>query len=184
MMKEILLAMEECDTVTDIAKKVTVLDAIVNLYLTWYRVHSNSIKKCFYNCGFPNLDDVAEAETQPEDCIELFQYILEVPWQEFVNVDENIATEPDGQCSELPTDLQESASSSVENMDQDPIEIESPPTLQEAAKMMKRIRNVCLNNDTMMKHATVLQHYFEQESIELKMKQARETKIQDFFKKC
>lgn len=80
--------------------------------------------------------------------------------------------------------IYQSASSSVENMDQDPAEIESPPTLQEAAKMMKRIRNVCLNNETMMKHATVLQHYFEQESIEQKMKQAKQTKIQDFFKKC
>ena len=92
----------------------------------------------------------------------MFQHILEVPWQEFVNVDENIATEPDGQCSEVPTDLTESVSSSVENMDQDPVGIESPPTLQEAAKMIKMIRNVCLNNETMMKHPTVLQHYFEQ----------------------
>lgn len=99
--------MEECDTVTDIAKKVTVLDAIVNLCLAWNRVQSDSIKKCFYNCGFPNLDDVAEAETQPEDCTELFQDILEVLWQEFVNVDENIATEPDEQCSEVPADLPE-----------------------------------------------------------------------------
>ena len=62
MMREIQLAMEECDTVTDIAKKVTVLDAIVNLCLAWNRVQSDSIKKCFYNCGFPNWDDVAEAE--------------------------------------------------------------------------------------------------------------------------
>ena len=54
MMREIQLAMEECDTVTDIAKKVTVLDAIVNLCLAWNRVQSDSIKKCFYNCGFPN----------------------------------------------------------------------------------------------------------------------------------
>lgn len=118
--------MEECDTVTDKAKKVTVLDAIVNLCLSWNkvqsdniknRVQSDSIKKCIYNCGFPNLDDVAQAETQPEDYTELFQDILEVPWQEFVNVDENIATEPDGQCSEVPTDLPETASSSVKNMD-------------------------------------------------------------------
>ena len=112
--------MEECDTVTDIAKKVTVLDAIVNLCLVWNRVQSDSIKKCFYNCEFPNSDDVPEAETLPEDYTELFHNILEVPWQEFVNVDENI-----GQCSEVLTD-------------------------------------VCLNNETMMKHATVLQHYFVQ----------------------
>ena len=69
-------------------------------------------------------------------------------------------------------------------MDQDPVEIESALTLQEAARLMKRIRNVCLNNETIMKHATVLQHYLEQESIEQKMRQAKQTKIQDFFKKC
>ena len=51
--------MKECDTVTDIARKVTVLDATVNLCLARNRVQSDSIKKCFYNCGFPNLDDVA-----------------------------------------------------------------------------------------------------------------------------
>ena len=92
----------------------------------------------------------------------MFQDIMEVPWEEFVNVDENLATEPDDQCSEVAIDHPtECASTSVDNMDQDPVEIDNPLTLQEAAKMMKKIRNVCFNNETMMKHATVLQHYFE-----------------------
>ena len=184
MMREIRLAMEECDTVTDIAKKVTVLDALVNLFVAWNRIPSESIKKCFYNCGFPHLDKAPEDETQAEDGTELFQDLLEIPWQEFVNMDENIATEPDEQCSKVSTDLTECASSTTENVDQDPVEIESALTLQEAARLMKKIRNVCLNNETMMKHATVLQHYLEQESIEQKMRQAKQTKIQDFFKKC
>ena len=96
------------------------------------------------------------------------------PWEEFVNVDENLANEPDDQCSEVAIEhLTECASTSVDNMDQNLVEIDSLLTLQEAAKMMKKIRSVYLNNETLMKHATVLQHYFEQESIEQKMKQAK-----------
>ena len=108
----------------------------------------------------------------------MFQDILEVPWEEFVNVDENLATEPDDQCSEVAMDYPtECASTSADKTDQDPVEMDIPLTLQEAAKMMKKIRNACLDNETIMKHATVLQHYFEQESIEQKMKQAKQTKI-------
>lgn len=182
MMREIRLAIEECDTVSDVAKKVTVLDAIINLSIAWNRVPAESIKRCFYKCGFPDLDVTPETEVQPEDCTELFQDILEVPWQEFVQMDENIATESSEQCSEVSTD--KCTASTDESLDQDPVEIEEPITLEEAAKMMKRIRNVCLNNETMMKHATTLQHYLEQESIEQKLKQMKQTKIQDFFKKC
>ena len=182
MMREIRLAMEECDTVSDVAKKVTVLDAIVNLSIAWNKVPAESIKKCFHKCGFPNLDVTPEAEVQPEDDTDLFQDILEVPWQEFVNMDENIATESNEPCSEISTT--ETTETTTENTDQEPVEIEDPLILEQAAKMMKRIRNICLNNETMLMHATALQHHFEHESIEQKIKQTKQTKIRDFFKKC
>ena len=118
------------------------LDALIHLSLIWNRIPSKTIKKCFYNRGFPNLDDVPEDEPQAKHGRKLFQNLLKISWQKYVNMDQNIARETDGQCSKVSTDLPDCASSNMEKWDQDPIEIKSASTLQEAARLMKETKNV------------------------------------------
>ena len=47
MMRSILMNMEDCKTATELAKKITVLDAILWLRYAWDMVSNTTIQKCF-----------------------------------------------------------------------------------------------------------------------------------------
>ena len=95
LMTEIHPAMDECKTVIELAKKVTIYDAIVNIKDGWDQLPASTIQKCFKTCGIfngmfdatpiPNEHQTDEMEThQPDEFDHWFAKLLEVPWDEYL----------------------------------------------------------------------------------------------------
>ena len=58
-MTEIRHAMDNCNNVKELAKKVTIYDAIVNVKDGWDQLPVMTIKKCFKTCGiFDDMFDI------------------------------------------------------------------------------------------------------------------------------
>ena len=98
LMMEICRAMSDCNTVVELAKKVTIYDAIVSVKDGWDQHTSSTITNCFKSCGiFDGMFDVTpiayEDQTTPQsqepdqfDC--WFEELLEVPWDEYLAFDD------------------------------------------------------------------------------------------------
>ena len=70
MMRSILMNMEDCKTATELAKKITVLDAILWLRYAWDMVSYTPIQKCFKKCSIDTsaVDEPGEKEQDnPEE---------------------------------------------------------------------------------------------------------------------
>jgi len=44
--------MDDCNTASELVKKVTILDAISWMKASWEDLSTDTIKKCFTHCGF------------------------------------------------------------------------------------------------------------------------------------
>ena len=94
--------MDECNTVIELAKKVTIYDAIVNIKDGWDQLPASTIQKCYKTCGI--LDGLFDAtpipnENQTEHQMEThipdefdcwFAELLEVPWDEYLAFDDQL----------------------------------------------------------------------------------------------
>ncbi len=54
LLRHVLFLMDDANTASDIAKQVTILDAILWMRSAWNAVTSDTIAKCFAKCGFDN----------------------------------------------------------------------------------------------------------------------------------
>ena len=54
--------MDQCNSASDLAKQVNVLDAILWLKAAWDSVSASTITKCFVNCGFTGGDILGSEE--------------------------------------------------------------------------------------------------------------------------
>ena len=52
LLRHILIKMDECSTSSEIAKTVTILDAIIWIKTVWDTLQASTIQKCFGKCGF------------------------------------------------------------------------------------------------------------------------------------
>ncbi|KAK7096527.1 hypothetical protein V1264_005813 [Littorina saxatilis] len=77
LLRHILAGMDEVNSAEELAKTVTVLDAIRWLDLAWCSVTSSTISKCFGKCGF------VDASQEEEDCaLGLEQLLGDTSWQD------------------------------------------------------------------------------------------------------
>ena len=103
-MTEIQHAMGECNTVVELAKKVTIHDAIVNVKDGWDQLPASTIMKCFKSCGifddmFDGIGNLNEdqneeqTEQEPDDFDRWLADLLEVPWHEYLAYDKKLEIE-------------------------------------------------------------------------------------------
>ena len=57
-MHSLVAKMESATSVHELAKSVTVADAVSWIKSAWKEVKPETIKKCFINCGFESSDNV------------------------------------------------------------------------------------------------------------------------------
>ena len=66
--KHLLFKVDQCNSASDLAMQVNVLDAILRLKANWDSVSTSTITKCFVNCGFSGGDiSGSEEERVDED---------------------------------------------------------------------------------------------------------------------
>ncbi len=92
-LRHLLLRMNDTASASDLAKEVTVLDAIMWLKLAWNGVSDITTQKCFALCGFnvsiPNPEPEETDTTDESD----FQTVLNgVKWTDYIDADGRIHT--------------------------------------------------------------------------------------------
>ena len=78
-MSDINLVIKESENVTDVAKCITVCDAIANIIGSWDLTTTTTIEKCFHRCGV--VDAVPLEDEEIEDIPS-----FEVPWVNFYSM--------------------------------------------------------------------------------------------------
>lgn len=116
MLRHLLAEMEETSSASELAKSITILDAIRWLDLAWTGVKASTVRKCFAYCGLEEQDPASSNVEAEEESLPLleehYQQLLDgTPWEEFVTMDNSAAT-----VSDSPTNTTDSANTS----DQDP----------------------------------------------------------------
>ncbi|XP_063587857.1 tigger transposable element-derived protein 4-like [Penaeus indicus] len=69
--KALLLKLEDCDSVTEIIREVSVLDAVNWIYAAWQQLPPVTIEKCFRKAGFTIDMDSDEGEDDDDDDLPL-----------------------------------------------------------------------------------------------------------------
>ncbi len=67
LLRHVLFAMDEANTASDVAKQVTILDAVLWLKSAWEAVTSDTIQKCFIRWGFNTGGSVPKVEDDSEN---------------------------------------------------------------------------------------------------------------------
>jgi hypothetical protein len=102
LLRHVLIHMDEANTASELAKRVTLKDAIGWLSLAWTALSPATITKCFVKCGFQCAMDAPESSEpsveDPEEDLPLAQLkplLGEVTWDQFVEMDRDVSTTPD-----------------------------------------------------------------------------------------
>jgi hypothetical protein len=95
-MHRLIALTDEADSVSEIPKGVTVLDAIIWTTSAWETVKPETIQKCFWKCGFKGLDETTSLEIDPEDLTD-FSSILppEINTHDVACFDDHLITSPE-----------------------------------------------------------------------------------------
>ena len=106
LLRCILCRMDDCDTASELVKKVNVLDAISWMKAFWYDLSIESIKKCFTHCSFKQENDSSTENTSASEndipvvsdspgtaaVDEVATQLLDgVPMADFIAFDDNLA---------------------------------------------------------------------------------------------
>lgn len=93
LLRHLCAEMDEANTATELAKSVTMLDAIRWVDLAWTGVKPTSISKCFAHCGIAVAQSCSQDE-EPLPALEgPYHELLDgAKWEEFVNMDDNAVT--------------------------------------------------------------------------------------------
>ena len=94
--KHLLFKVDQCNSASDLAMQVNVLDAILRLKANWDSVSTSTITKCFVNCGFSGGDISGNEEERVDEDIPygeegIMNNITMVQFTEFEN---DVTTSP------------------------------------------------------------------------------------------
>ncbi|CAB4068728.1 RNF14 [Lepeophtheirus salmonis] len=95
VLRSILVRMDDCNTASELTKKITILDVIQWLENAWMRVEETTISKCFAKVGFTSIDEriqsIEEVEWYDSELIPLHQVVPDLSYQDFINVHSDLA---------------------------------------------------------------------------------------------
>lgn len=188
--KQILIKIMETPESTNINKSITILDAVNLLSLSWDEVSAQTIRNCFCHAGISKtVANTAIMESDPEDDLPLAELIrinklmFLKDFEEFVNVDNNVAVREELPDTDLANQSLQEAEVEVMEQDQDD-DIEEPAvTTEEALSCVQTLQRYFLQQESssemfskLNKVKLILQNnYMKKHSVQ--------SKITDFFKK-
>ena len=93
LLRNVLFRMDEAACVSDLAKSVNILDAIMWLKSAWDSVKPTTIQKCFARCGFNKATcSDQEEDTVIDSTITAFVETCGVSWEKHANFDHDLST--------------------------------------------------------------------------------------------
>jgi hypothetical protein len=151
ILQKILSSLEEDEALSakDMAKSVSLLDAIHMLKSAWDEVKSTTVVNCFKQCKFPaTADEPAEEEPERSETLQASdedppfgmtqkEFLLYVECNENVDVCGEFS---DAELLQMVRQDQDKSDEEDENHPEDDKETEAPPSNSEALKLLHRLR--------------------------------------------
>ena len=178
---------DDVTSARDLAKKVTVLDAIFWVNSAWKECKPEMIKRCWAKCGFrperflpeeqqspsAHVEDLAESFLVEE---EDFSLVLDgVSMEEYVAMD----AEPDFQPLEPLSDELDATIEEPEPADEEPV---CPPlTIRAMREQLRAIRDWAVMNGEQALLASILQASSAAEELHYQARHTTQKNIPDFF---
>ncbi len=105
--RHVLFLMDVANSASDIAKQVTILDAILWMRAVWDAVSAEAMSKCFARCGFGNEgtpdDDTDDGSWDPEDLQPLLP--AGVTLRDYATSDDALETQKSNDSDDWEKDL-------------------------------------------------------------------------------
>lgn len=197
MMGHIATRIDEVSTASELARSITVLNAIQWVKASWDLVKTSTIHKCFIKCGFgadvPAADVPAAAAVvnnaavhvaaadreiwEDDDLLPLLRLVPGATAKDFVDMDEatsvcytDVPTEPTTLRLELSSD------------EEDEVEPTPPPSYKRAHLMMEELVSFALhhNSSSILSMAQSIKHEIQTMCLS-DSSQLRQSVIKDFF---
>ncbi|XP_041374170.1 tigger transposable element-derived protein 6-like [Gigantopelta aegis] len=193
LMRSLISRMEDCASVTELCKAITVLDAVNWINAAWKETQQTTIAKCFMMCGFPVTSE-QESDDENDDNIPLATLLAtissEVPVAEFVNFDHDIPTE-DPDASDWETQLVAAHKSTDkgeekpadDSSDDDNTELDTMPELNyaEVLKIIKQVKNFAATKENRLLQPVLnLEVMTEEFALERNIRN-KQTAVTDYF---
>lgn len=168
-------------TASDLAKSVSLLDAVIWLRISWLRIREQTIIKCFVKCGFSVLSSSDPEIETSDDCSDLIPILDGISLGEFVDFDNNIPTSAPttDDVSQSPSDG-EVETDGPNDYDQE-LEVTAVIDSNTASAYVTDLLKFAAKNSNSTLVDSLMTVYGEVQKI--KLSSARQTKIGDFFKK-
>ena len=192
LITEICRAISDCNTVVELAKKVTIYDAIVNVKDGWVQLPSATNEKCFKSSGiFDGIFDATpisnehrtEDQTvtyEPDEFNCWFADLLEVHLDEYLAYDDKLE-------SECPSRTPTASATPTDDHDQDEGIVENTVhiTIDNAIDQLREMRKLFINNDAIFSQINSLFSAVTANKIEMEInKKNNQSAVSDFFIKC
>ena len=192
LLRHVLFHMEEANSASELAKKVTLLDAIMWMKSSWDEVDPITIQKCFSKCGFGDVMETEEDdEIVPEAELEEVLHNAGMTWQEYANCDADLATtntiEDDWEENLLLRAKQGDSQESDEDYDDDDVTDDTPApivSVRTAASYLCQLREFAIAHskpdllELLNKSQTLVE-----DTMRNQVQQAKQTKLTEFFSK-
>lgn len=183
MLRHLLVEMDEVSTSSQLAKSISLLDAIRWLSNAWCAVKPSTVAKCFAHCGLVDSTSTSTSE-DPEEPIpsleEPYQQLLGGhTWEQFVQMDDAVATVSSEPAFTFPSDTPaDHAESEPEEEEAEPVIMSSKEALEQMKKLIT-FASVRGDNDVVAQ-AERLKSSVEEIRLREKSKATQKT-ISDFF---
>ena len=165
MMRHLLHVMDQCNSVSELVKRVTVLDAIGWLRAAWESVQTTTIEQCFAKCGFKIQSAVQSIEENDDDDMDYNPILGESTISSYVEIDADIEVH----APIIDTNTVEEV---IEVEDDDEQDITPPPSMSEASMCLQRVRDLALQ----IKDQTLLEAITRSQELLLRAKVKKSSK--------
>ena len=196
--------MDECNTASELVKRITLLDAIHWLQIAWLKVEESTIAKCFAKTGFVHTNSTTESsdasadadsddeEWDESDLIPLRQVIPNVTNQDLLNVDSELAVTKEYTTEEIDEFLEPNRNVDSEHEEDDipndPPNV-PPPSNKEVMEMTSKIllyanESPDIPEEQRDMHIAMATKLYDTQAnlvITQKMKSTKQLKIDSFF---
>lgn len=95
MLRHLLVEMDEVSTATQLAKSITLLDAVRWLGNAWFAIKPSTCVKCFAHCGLVDATTSSSTIEEQEEVLleEPYHQLLDgVTWESYIHMDDAVAT--------------------------------------------------------------------------------------------
>lgn len=194
IVKRLLSCVDSDCSFQETEKQITIANTLIWISVAWKKLSPDTIKKCFSKAGFSQSEAEAEVSIEEEEdnvpLAQLFPKINDasINLKEFASMDDEVLTEsPEdltiANCLEEVRENGADSDSESESEERENIK-SSISSMSEACEKLRDLENyfLCSNNSEVAMQISQLLMKCESEVFRTKMKNSKQTSIEDYFK--